>query len=111
MSGRIRFHCDEHIDPAIVGGLRRREIDVTTSAEAGLLGATDKQHLEFARAQGRLIITKDIDYLRLSAQGEAHCGIAYCKQGRLAIGQMLTSLIHIYEELMPEEVIGRVIYL
>ena len=79
MSGRIRFHCDEHIDLAIVGGLRRREIEVTTAAEAGLLGATDKQHLEFARAQGRLIITKDVDYLRLSAQGEEHCGIAYCE--------------------------------
>ena len=111
MSGRVRFHCDEHIDSAVVGGLRRRGADVTTAAEAGLLGAPDEQHLEFARAQQRLIITKDRDFLRLSARGEVHQGIAYCQQGTRTIGQMLTSLIHIYEELTPEEVEGRVIYL
>jgi hypothetical protein len=31
MSERIRFHLDEQIDPAIALGLRRHEIDVTTS--------------------------------------------------------------------------------
>ena len=111
MNERIRFHCDEHIDPAIASGLRRRGIDVTTTADAGLLGATDEQHLEFARAQQRLVITKDTDFLRLSASGEEHHGIGFCEQGTRTIGQMLTSLVHIYEELTPAEVKNRVIYL
>ncbi len=111
MSESIRFHCDEHIDPAVVSGLRRRGVDVTTAAEAGLLGATDEQHLDYARTQQRMIITKDTDFLRLNAHGEIHHGIAYCKQGTRTIGQMLVSLIHIYEDLAPEEVAGRVIYI
>lgn len=111
MSETIRFHCDEHIDPALVGGLRQRGVDVTTAGEAGLLGATDEQHLDYARTQQRMIITKDTDFLRLNAGGESHSGIAYCKQGTRTIGQMLISLVHIYEELTPEQVTGRVIYI
>jgi hypothetical protein len=37
----IRFHLDEHISARIAAGLRRRHIDVTTAAEAGLAGADD----------------------------------------------------------------------
>ena len=33
----IRFHLDEHVDGAVAVGLRRRNIDVTTTAQAGLL--------------------------------------------------------------------------
>lgn len=111
VSERLRFHCDEHIDPAVVSGLRRRGVDVTTAADAGLLGATDEQHLEFARAQQRKVVTKDTDFLRLSASGEVHAGIAYCKQGRRTIGRMMLSLVYIYETLTPDEVANRVIYI
>jgi hypothetical protein len=36
MADRIRFHLDEHVDPAIATALRRAGIDVTTTNEAGL---------------------------------------------------------------------------
>ena len=36
MADRIRFHLDEHVDPAIATALRRAGIDVTTTVEAGL---------------------------------------------------------------------------
>jgi hypothetical protein len=45
----IRFHLDEHVASAIAEGLRRRGIDVTTTADAGLLDAPDEDHLAFAR--------------------------------------------------------------
>ena len=38
---KIRFHCDEQVERAIAEALRRRGIDVTTTPEARLLGATD----------------------------------------------------------------------
>jgi hypothetical protein len=40
----IRFHLDENVDLAIASGLRRRGIDVTTSKEAGLIGASDSDN-------------------------------------------------------------------
>jgi hypothetical protein len=41
----IRFHLDEHMDAAIAIGLRRRGIDVTTTNEAKLLRASDRNRL------------------------------------------------------------------
>jgi hypothetical protein len=55
MPATICFHLDEHIDPVIAEGLRRRGIDVTTTADATLDGATDEEQIAFAHAkQGRI---------------------------------------------------------
>jgi hypothetical protein len=42
MADRIRFHLDEHVDPAIATALRRAGIDVTTTNEAGCEPKTTK---------------------------------------------------------------------
>ena len=47
----VRFHLDEHVDEAIALGLRRRGIDVSTTVEAGLMAATDLEHVQFARRE------------------------------------------------------------
>ena len=69
MSRTIRFHLDENFPGAIAQGLRRLGIDVTTSAEAGLMAATDLEHASFARNQGRVIFTQDRDFLAIHAAG------------------------------------------
>jgi hypothetical protein len=38
----VPFHLDEHISGALAIALRHRGIDVTTTAEAGLVGAADQ---------------------------------------------------------------------
>ena len=48
----IRFHLDEHISAQVAAGLRRRNIDVTTAADADLIGVTDEAHLSFAASSG-----------------------------------------------------------
>jgi hypothetical protein len=45
MARTIRFHLDEHCDPAIAAGLRLHRVDVTTTAQAGLFGAEDVEHV------------------------------------------------------------------
>jgi len=52
----VRFHLDENVSVQIAAGLRRRWIDVTTTADAALTGATDAQQLAFAAASGRVIV-------------------------------------------------------
>jgi predicted nuclease of predicted toxin-antitoxin system len=111
MPASIRFYLDEHINPAIASGLRRRDIDVTTTADASLQGATDEEHLAFARAEGRIIVTHDDDYLRLHQQGIAHAGIVYCRQQTRSIGEMLLALIVIWAVLTPEEMDNHVEFL
>lgn len=51
----MRSTLDEHYGPAIVLGLRRHGIEVTTEAEAGLLRAADEEHVADAlNSQGYL---------------------------------------------------------
>jgi predicted nuclease of predicted toxin-antitoxin system len=93
MPRTIRFHLDEHVDPVIAAGLRRRGVDVTTSQEAGLLGAGDPAQLAFARSQSRVLFTHDDDYLALNSRGMEHAGIAYCHRLRRSIGEIVDALV------------------
>jgi hypothetical protein len=38
MTDRIRFHLDENVNKAIAVALRQNNIDVSTTAEANLIG-------------------------------------------------------------------------
>ena len=67
MADRIRFHLDEHVDPAIATALRRAGIDVTTTNEAGLRTQDDQAQLRFARNEGRVIVTRDQNFFVLPA--------------------------------------------
>ncbi len=107
----IRFHLDEHVHTAIAAGLRRRGIDTITTVEAGLMGADDRDHLAFGLSERRVLVTNDHDFLRLHAQGIAHAGIAYCQQGSKSIGEILRSLILLYECFAAEDMYERVEYL
>ena len=71
----VSFHLDENISPTLADALRHRGIDVTTTADAGLVGATDRDHLAFATVAGRVVVTQDVDFLRLHSQGVPHAGI------------------------------------
>ena len=105
---RICFHLDEHISSQIAAGLRRRNIDVTTTAEAGLIGASDLMQIEFAASSGRVFVTHDADFLRLNAEGMTHPGIAYGEQQSTTVGIMLRRLILVHDVLSPADMNGRV---
>ena len=87
MPRTIRFHLDENCTGAIASGLRRRGIDVTTSAEAGLLGAADTEHVAYALPLGRVIFTQDGDFLGIHRLGLPHPGIAYCPKDSRSISK------------------------
>ena len=44
---------------AIADGLRRRGIDVTTTAEVNLISASDEEQIKFALTEERVIFTQD----------------------------------------------------
>ncbi|HEV3024555.1 MAG TPA: DUF5615 family PIN-like protein [Pirellulales bacterium] len=111
MPEQIRFHLDEHVDPAIAAALRRRGIDVTTTVEASLRTSPDEHHLEHAQAEGRVIVTHDGDFLRMDRRGTSHPGVAYCRQGERSMGQIVEMLELIWEVYSPEEMQNRVEFL
>ncbi|MGI8978018.1 MAG: DUF5615 family PIN-like protein [Pirellulaceae bacterium] len=107
----LRFHLDEHVDHAIAHGLRRRQIDVTTTTDAELLAARDEEHVEFALREGRVIFTNDADFLRLAALGVLHSGIVYCPAEDSRIGEVVRYLALLNDCLSPEEVANKIEYL
>lgn len=107
----IRYHLDENVDVAVGVGLRQRGVEVSVSREEGLLGATDKVQLEFARAAGRVLVTHDSDFLRLNASGAIHSGIAYSPLQTLSIGELIRRLMVLWREREPESFVNQVEYL
>ena len=110
MTGRIKFYTDEHVASAVVAGLRRRGVDVLTTPEADMLGASDREHLAFALAEGRTIFTQDDDFLRLHAAGVEHAGIVYAHQ-HTPIGRIIQGLMLIYQVLDVDDMRNHVEFL
>lgn len=111
MSERIRYHLDENVAFAIAQGLRRAGRDVTIPREVGLLGKSDMEHLMSANSQKRIIVTHDDDLLVLAHQGYEHYGIAYCRKDARSTGNIIRTLILLYEVNFSSEMIGWIEYL
>lgn len=111
MPRTIRFHLDEHVHPAVAAGLRRLGADVTTTADAALLGATDPTQAGYAAATGRVLFTQDQDFLAFAAAGADHPGIVYCRQNSRSIGDIVRGLEMIWEVYEPDEIRNRVEYI
>jgi predicted nuclease of predicted toxin-antitoxin system len=103
----IRFHLDENVNHAIAHGLRLRGLDVTTTVDAGLIAATDPEHISFALGHRRVIFTQDQDFLRRHAAGDDHPEIIYAQQGTHSIGEIVRFLHFLSDCLEPEDLHGK----
>jgi uncharacterized protein with PIN domain len=110
VSEKIKFYIDEHVPTAVTAGLRLREVDVLTTQEAGLLAASDEEHLALATDEERVLFTQDADFLRLHAEGISHAGIAYAHQ-QTPIGYIVRGLMLIYQVLEPRDMQNHVEFL
>ena len=84
---------------------------MTTTVEIGLRSATDVAQLDYARNAGRVLVTHDADFLRLADASVDHAGIAYCRQNKRTLGEIVRTLVLIYELISPDEMKGQVEYL
>lgn len=64
---QIRFYLDESVDPAIAEQLRLRGVEAYTTRELGKLGASDAEQLQTALALNAVLVTHDVDFLRMQA--------------------------------------------
>lgn len=91
-------------------GLRQRGVDVLTVVEAGMLGASDEEHLKRALNEGRVIFTQDDDFLRLHAAGADHAGIVYAPQ-QTSVKDIIRGLMVIRQVLDAEDMHGQIEFL
>jgi hypothetical protein len=85
-------------------------VDVLTVVEAGTLGASDVEHVEHARTEGRVIFTQDADFLKMHAAGVAHSGIVYAPQ-HASVTEIIRGLMLICQLLDADEMQGHVEFL
>jgi predicted nuclease of predicted toxin-antitoxin system len=111
VADKLRFHLDEHIPHAIAKGLRQREIDVTTTVEAGLRTLSDDSQMAYIRQERRVLVTSDSGFLARHARGEEHFGLVYCPTASRSIGDIITLLVLLHEILSPTDMVDRVEYL
>lgn len=108
MSERICFHLDENVALVIALGLRRYGVNVTTTIDAGLRTQSDERQLAFIQRTNRVLFTQDTDFLIIASRRSDYPGIVYCKKGTCSIGEMIETLVLIYEAMTPEEMQGHV---
>lgn len=106
----IRYYFDEHIFGTAVIELRRHGVDVMTTAEAGNIEKTDLDQLLFAAKEGRVLVTRDNDFLLLHSQGAKHAGIVRWHSKRQSRSELVKRLLALWRLHSAEEMLGRVEY-
>ncbi len=95
----IKVYLDEDMSRhQLVGALRARGFDVSTSFEAGMNGRSDDSQLSFASSEGRLILTanaRDFGQLHVDwlGRGRTHSGIMLVPQQRYSTGEVVRRLL------------------
>jgi predicted nuclease of predicted toxin-antitoxin system len=110
MSEPIRFHLDEAADARIAAGLRRRDRDCTTSAEANLLSESDESQFAYAVREGRLLIPRDHDFREIAIAAVNHPGVLICKR-RTHFGTIIKALDRMASEMTADDIKDQVFYL
>lgn len=104
----IRYYFDEHIFSDAATALRHRNIDVLTTLEAGNIRASDEEQLSFATSQGRVLVTRDSDYLILHSQGFSHAGIVRRHSKNQSHSYLIKKLIGLWRMHKAKEMVGRI---
>lgn len=106
----MQFYTDENVPLAVAKGLWLRGVNVLTTQETNMCGASDKEQLDFAHHNGRVLVTQDDDFLRLHATGAEHTGIVYAHQ-HTPIGTIIQGVMLIYQILDDHEMQNHVEFL
>ncbi len=103
----VRFQLDENADPRIARAVRRFDIDITTTVEAGLRTTKDDVHWMFAQAERRVIVTCDADFPDRARRDHVHFGIVYFDKDTRSVGDVVEWLTLIHGAMSAEEMQGR----
>jgi predicted nuclease of predicted toxin-antitoxin system len=92
----LKLYTDTHIAKTVAIQLRQRNIDIVRCEEVDMASVRDLEHLAYAAAQERAIITNDQGFAghhrQWLEQGKHHAGIFLITKGKDDIGMIVTTL-------------------
>jgi hypothetical protein len=111
----VGLYFDVHVDHAIAGQLRLRQVDVLTAQEDGATQFTDDQLLDRAGELGRPLVTHDIRFKAMAEerqrQSQSFCGLIFGHLMQVTIGQCVRDLEIIAKATDPEDWVSGVVRL
>ncbi len=113
----LALYFDEDAqDRDLVRALRARGINVETAGEASMIKRSDREHLEYATANGRVLYTFNRGHFcRLHtaclAAGEAHAGIVVSRQQHYSVGEQMRRLLKLAAAKTNDEMRNRLEFL
>lgn len=111
MEAAIHLYLDENLSPKIAEQLQLRGIDAVSVRALGRLGESDESHLARATRLGRVLVTSDVDFLRLATEGIPHAGIVFGVQADHSLGDWVKKLELICFVYSPADLENHVEYL
>jgi predicted nuclease of predicted toxin-antitoxin system len=108
----LHFYFDECTDEDVARALIALGVDAITAGMAGRKGLADREQLDFAHQENRVIYTVDPDSLRRAAdfqkRGQFFSGIVYHAQGSRTKRQIIDALVLLDGVFNPEDMHNRV---
>jgi predicted nuclease of predicted toxin-antitoxin system len=106
---QVKLLLDEQLSPTVAQRLRQFEaIDVVHIRDRGRLGSSDREVLEFAFENDRILVTGNVtDFLRLARAREIHCGIVFLLDGALTKAQQADLIRTVCNVIAAELASGR----
>lgn len=113
----IRLLADENFNGDILRGLQRRlpAIDLPRVQDLAIRGADDAAVLEWAAAEGRLVLTHDVSTLidfawKRVTTGRRHSGVVAISQ-QAPVGAVVADLVLLVECSTNEEWANRILFI
>jgi hypothetical protein len=110
----IRFFTDEDVQAAIALALRQAGIDAISTLEANRLRSPDREQLEWAHAEGRVLISYNVSHFAQLhrawlASGRHHSGLVVSTQR--PIGEAVKRILKLAQTFSREEMLDRLEFL
>ncbi|MFL5415511.1 MAG: DUF5615 family PIN-like protein [Myxococcales bacterium] len=109
---RVRLLLDENLSPRVAQTLATEEgVDACHIRDRGMLEASDRDVLEKAYSEDRILVTANVgDFTRLAAARELHAGIVLLEAGDLRREEQLEILRTVVRGLESErDLVNRVL--
>jgi predicted nuclease of predicted toxin-antitoxin system len=114
----MKFIIDEDVSPRVAKYLCQEFcFDAIAVRDRGLLGATDREVLDYAFKEDRMLVTANIrDFEKLASTAELHAGIVLMLDGDLKAAeqiQVMNSVVRVIQAEIDtgKDLVNRVLYI
>lgn len=106
---RMKFLIDEDLSPSVARYLcEQLLIDAIAVRDRGLLGVSDREILEYAFNEDRIVVTANVlDFEKFAKAFEVHAGIVFIVEGDLLRNEQISICTEAVKSIQQEQEAGR----